>query len=586
MGRSDFADGEWHRLHPLTPLFRGGLVLLIVGGIVLSNMRERIGYWFVEQFVPDAGHIDFGGDPVDWVVTNDLLLISALVVLGVVALLVAMFWLVWRFHTFRITGDHVEVRRGIVFRSHRRAPLDRVQGVDLTRPFPARLAGMAKLQVVGAGTDANVPLEYLSTAQAEAVRAEILRRASGARRAREAARGEGHVMPDGGATAGGEGSSGTAHRGPGLGSTVSSGVSGLIEGVDLADIAPESVLRVPSGRVVVARLLSALLGVVVFGAIGAIAVLVITLLSGSFWAGAGGLIVLITTAVPIVIAFGAVALSRILKQVRYSIGSTPDGLRVTFGLFTTVTETLPPGRIHAVSISQPLIWRPFGWWTVRVNRMSGASAAQASSGSGQFHTVLPVGTRDEVERVVALLLPEMPVADLPLVYAQGIAGPVPGVPDAYLTMAARGWWRRPLSWRRQGFVLTSYALLIRRGRLWRSLSVLPLARLQGISVEQGPIDRLQRVGAARAHTIAGPVSGMVVGVDQQALMTLLQEATRAAVIAAAQDRTHRWAQHGSVPVPVPVPSPVPAPEAGDPHPRTGSDGGPEGDSPTGRSDGA
>ena len=111
-----------------------------------------------------------------------------LVVLGVVLVLIGVFYLSWRFHTFRITGDDVEVRSGILFRTQRRAPLDRVQGVNLTRPIVARLLGMAKLEVVGAGADANVKLEYLSTGNAEAVRADILRLASGARLAEAAAR--------------------------------------------------------------------------------------------------------------------------------------------------------------------------------------------------------------------------------------------------------------------------------------------------------------------------------------------------------------------------------------------------------------
>jgi len=38
-GSSALADGEWHRMHPLTPLFKGGLALIIVIGIVISNMR-------------------------------------------------------------------------------------------------------------------------------------------------------------------------------------------------------------------------------------------------------------------------------------------------------------------------------------------------------------------------------------------------------------------------------------------------------------------------------------------------------------------------------------------------------------------
>src|SRR5690606_8014060 len=36
-GVESLADGEWHRLHPLTPLFKGGLVLIIVAGILLNS---------------------------------------------------------------------------------------------------------------------------------------------------------------------------------------------------------------------------------------------------------------------------------------------------------------------------------------------------------------------------------------------------------------------------------------------------------------------------------------------------------------------------------------------------------------------
>ncbi len=53
---------------------------------------------------------------------NNFALIALLGVLALVVVLVAVFWFVWRFQQFRITGDHVEVRKGIIFRSHRRAP--------------------------------------------------------------------------------------------------------------------------------------------------------------------------------------------------------------------------------------------------------------------------------------------------------------------------------------------------------------------------------------------------------------------------------------------------------------------------------
>lgn len=544
-GASTLADGQWHRLHPLTPLFKGGLVLIIAAGIVISNMRDRLVGWFVGLVTPSEAHYgDYSGDPVDWVLDNGFVVWALLGLLALLVVLIGAFWVVWRFQQFRITDEHVEVRKGIVFRSQRRAPLDRVQGVNLTRPFPARLIGMAKLEVVGAGSDANVPLEYLSTSRAEAVRGDILRLASGARAARDARLGRG---PAGGA-AGMPGASPVA-RAHQLAGEVGAGVTGLIEGVDLADVAPESVVKIPTGRLVGSQLIAGVVWFAFFVVIFAVVMITMIPVAAGNADGGGWMILLgagLGTGIPLVITTVAVVWSQISKSLRYSIAPTPDGVRITYGLFTTVTETIPPGRVFAVEVTQGLLWRPFGWWIVRINRMSGKSAAQqASSSTQQFNVVLPVGTRADVERVLSLILPDFPVHDVPLLWEHGILGPQSA--DPYTTMARRAWWRRPVSWRRHGFALTDYALLLRRGRVWRKLAVFPLARLQGFSVAQGPIDRMQRVAWAQAHSILGPISGQVVGIERDALVELLTSASRAAVRAAAHDRSHRWASLGSPP---------------------------------------
>ena len=535
-GTSSLADGVWHRLHPLTPLFQGGLVLIIVAGVVISNFRDHAIFWAISIFAPsEAGELVSAPED-EWVgflVENNLIVVGLLVVLAILVILIGIFWMIWRFHQFRISDDEVEVRKGIVFRSHRRAPLDRVQGVNLTRPFPMRLIGMAKLEVLGAGTGANVDLEYLSTTKAEEVRADILRLASGARAAREAARdaAEGIVRPP--------------HER--LVDSLSHGVTGLIEGVDHQDVAPESVVHIPAGRLIGAYLLDGIWWIIGFGVLWVGSVLVPLLIAGDE-PGWGGISLAIGLGAGVPMAFAVVAImwAQISKSLRYAIAPTPDGIRVTFGLLTTVTETLPPGRIYAVEVSQSLLWRPFGWWTIRINRMSGKSAEQQASGSAQqFNTVLPVGTRADVERVLALLLPGVPVEHGPLMWEDGLLGPTTGAVDPYKTMAPRAWWRRPFSWKRHGFALTGEALMFRRGMVWRKLAVYPLARLQAVSVQQGPIDRLQRVAAAQVHTVVGPVSGHVVGLDRDDAIELLQRVSAAAVAAARADQTHRWSQHGA-----------------------------------------
>jgi putative membrane protein len=530
-GSSSLADGAWHRMHPLTPLFKGGLTLLVVAGIVITNMRDKLIDWVVRLFAPDSGFRTSGGDPVDWVLENNLVLLALLAVLGLVALLVAIFWFLWRFQQFRITDDHVEMRKGLLFRSHRRAPLDRVQGVNLTRPFPARLIGLAKLEVVGAGNDANVPLEYLSTAKAEAVRADILRLAAGARSARPQASGAAPALTARDALIG----------------SMNAGVSGLIEGVDLADVAPESVVGTPPGRLIGSQLVSAVLWILFFGAIYVVSVIAMYLGMTADGENAADIAVALIgislgMGIPLVIAVVGITWAQISKSLRYSIASTPDGVRITFGLLTTVTETLPPGRIFAVEVSQSLLWRPFGWWTVKINRMSGKSAAQQSSSNAQqFNIVLPVGRREDVERVLGLVLPGMTASEVSELWENGVEGPADD--DPYRTIPPRARWRRPLSWKRHGYRLTPHAVLVRRGFLWRRLAVFPLARLQSVSISQGPIDRLQRVSHGQIHSVTGPVTGNLSGLERDDAIALLDGVSRAAALAASIDHTHRWAEH-------------------------------------------
>ncbi|WP_243076194.1 PH domain-containing protein [Microbacterium sp. SS28] len=513
--RSPLSDGDWHRLHPLTPLLRGGLFLVVVIGIIVANLRDRLVFLFLPWLAPDIPADELqewesSGDPIDFILANNLILAAGLGVVVVLILLGVVFSLSWRFHTFRITGDDVEVRSGILFRTQRRAPLDRVQGVNLTRPMVARLLGMAKLEVVGAGTDANVKLEYLSTANAEAVRADILRLASGRRLAESQAR------------------AGAAPRTrmEAVTGTVSRGLTGMIEGDEAPVEVPDSVVHIPLARLLMSHIVSPGTVGLVFGIIA----IVVGSVLGTPW--------LLIGMIPAVIGFVAYWIRSIVRTLRYSIAPTPDGVRITFGLLTTITEIVPPGRIHAVEVSQSVLWRPFGWWSVRINRLTGRSLSDSST--DQFTTVLPVGTATDVERVMRLLIPGVSDENWQLLVRQGVLGPAQD--DPFTVTPRRARLLRPLSWKRNGFHLTPAVLLLRRGFVWRSLAILPLPRLQSFALQQGPLARRLGVASARVHTVAGPVVASLGAIDRNEALALFDDVAAGAVRAASVDRSHRWAQ--------------------------------------------
>lgn len=504
---ASLSDGEWHHLHPASPLLKGGIVLIAVIGIVISNLRER----FFENLVPGANFRR--GDPIALLFEEGVIGWALLALLGVLSVLVAAFYVSWRMHTFRITEEVVEVRSGVLFRTNRKARLDRIQGINIVRPFFARLFGAARLEVNQAGQDANVRLDYLGSASADDLRREILRLASGTRAASAS-----RVIANGAG----------AGAGPSLGAAASLVEQRMHEflapELDPDAAEPESVVKLGTGRLIGSILLS---GASIFLVVAIVVVIVASVFAPESLMVFFGL-------VPAVLGVGGFYVQRFMKSLRYSIAGTPDGVRVGFGLLTTSNETLPPGRIHSVKVSQPLLWRGPGWWEIKVNR---ASQSSTNGAAGQQNTtILPVGNLADVTRVLALVLPDLLDEGLA---AAGLTGA--GAPDDGFTNSprrARG--LRWFSWRRNGFAVTPTAVLLRKGAIWRELVLVPHPRLQSVSVQQGPLLRMLRLAAVRLHTVAGPISAELGAIDKDAAVELFTLTAAAAVRASGSDTSHRW----------------------------------------------
>jgi putative membrane protein len=531
----DLADGEWHRLHPASPLLRGGLVFIAVLGFVLANLRERL----VEVFVllvspgeafdrfdrPGGWSGDWAEDPIGGIVVNGLIgwALAGLVV--IIALVIGAFHLAWRMHTFRVTPEALEVRSGILFRSHRSARLDRIQGINLTRPLFARLFGAAKLDVSVAGQSGNVDLSYLGSAQADRLRADLLRLASGIRRA---AASDALVEPIAGE---GAGVPGSAPAAPGTLAARAGGLVGrrvdefLAPELDPSLAPPESVVRIPLARVIA----SALLGGSMIWFVVLVVIIVAGVVSGAPW--------VLFTFVPAVIGLVSYLWSRITKSLRYSIAGTPDGVRIGSGLLSTANQTIPPGRVHAIEATQWLLWRPFGWWSMRVN-VAGQSVT--ASGEGASRTlVLPVGTSEDVRRVVGLFVPDADEA-LGDLLAAGMTGTGPGT--GYIPAPRRAAWIRPFSWRRIGLAAHHGLALMRRGWLVRSLVLVPLARMQSVAVAAGPVRRALGVASVRVHTVMGPVTAEVPALDRAEADAAFEALAAESVARALHDRSDRWGE--------------------------------------------
>ncbi len=521
-------DGEWHRLHPLTPLLKGGIFLIVVLGYVLNSLRDQL----VEFVIPGAGPQE-DGDPVRYVWEHGAV---GWVLLGIVVLLlvlIGLFYLSWRMHEFRVTGEIVEVRSGVVFRSHRKARLDRIQGINISRPLVPRVFGTAKLEIAQAGNDANVQLAYLGARAADDLRQRILVLASGAKDDDRTARRDPHgVLQD--------------------------RVDELFSPeLDPAAVHATRIVKVHPGRLIASMLLS---GTTVFILLAVAAMIVSVALTGEYG--------ILFGLFPAVIGAGGYYVRKFSRSLQYTIAETRDGIRIGFGLVSTSNETLPPGRIHAVSVAQPLLWRPFGWWDVRINRATNAGNG-ASTNQQASAIVLPVGRAEDVREVLDIILPGL--------VGSAVAGPTAtreelregsseavNVVDDSLTTTGdrggfvhsprRGAWLRPLSSRRNGYRFVPGAVLLRLGAVWRSLVIVPLPRVQSVKVEQGPLERLLRLASVHVHTVAGPVSARVGALDAHDAQRLWSETSHRAVEAAAADTSHRWREREARPTPATPPA--------------------------------
>jgi putative membrane protein len=102
--------------------------------------------------------------------------VIAVVALGLLAAL-AYAVLAWSRFRYRVANGRLELSSGVISRSVRTIPLERVRGVDVTAPFLHRLLGLVRVEVeaaAGGGDKAELSLPAVSVAQAEALRSAVL----------------------------------------------------------------------------------------------------------------------------------------------------------------------------------------------------------------------------------------------------------------------------------------------------------------------------------------------------------------------------------------------------------------------------
>jgi putative membrane protein len=393
-------QGGWRRLHPLSPIVRGGRGTIAV--VVLALPTLIGGRTPTESFVQ----------------------------IGLIALVTVLATVTWLVTRWRIDEDDLQIETGLIRRRSLRFPLSQLQSVDIVRPGLARVFGLAELRLrMGGATGDTGRLAYLPEREVEALRLRLLSLAGGAA-----------VRPE-------------------------------LRSVDAPPL-ERKLTTVPTGRLIASILIS---DVGLLAEAVALALVVTAVMSPRAAAGviSGGLVG--------IIAVAAVVWRRFNQEYRLTVAESSDGLHVHSGLIALTAETIRPGRVQAVRMVEPFLWRRLGWCRLEVD----VAGHQRSKGEGQaqrgrLRTVLPVGSRELVEELLDRLVPDRPRT----------GSPAP----------RRVRWKSPLRYRMLGVGRTTTCVATTSGRLRRVTCWVPLEKAQSFRHVQGPVQRRLRLATVHVDT--------------------------------------------------------------------------------------
>ena len=212
-----------------------------------------------------------------------------------------------------------------------------------------------------------------------------------------------------------------------------------------------------------------------------------------------------TGVLPLAIGLVTFVWRRFASSFGFTVRVSPDGLRLRHGLLEHRAQTVPPGRVQAVRLTQPLLWRP------RLVAVVVNVAGYAGRSDNQ-HTneLLPVGTREQAVGLLALVLPDLgvePGEDALAVVLAGLDGDNRR-PDGYLPAPPKAFWVDPVAWRRIGVRVTHRRCsCATAGCAATSTSCRTRARRAARS--RGAVQRALGVASLQVHSTRGPIDPVV-----------------------------------------------------------------------------
>jgi putative membrane protein len=413
-------------------------------------------------------------------------------------------YLGWRHFRYRLGESDIRVERGILSRSARSVPYERIQDVSLEQALVPRLFGMVEVRFeTGAGGKDELRIAYVTEAEGAALRESV--RALKNEEAAAAADADAAPVQE------------TAR---------------VLFAMDTRRLATFGLFE---------------FSLVIFAVLAGAAQQFDFLLPFDIWnfqtwigllAGPGHWLETLGFAAQVAGAiFGLAALAvvglvtgiarTVLRDYGFRLEETPKGLRRRRGLLTRTDVVMPLHRVQALKVTTGIVRRRFGWYALEV--VSLAQDAKSAS-----HVVVPFARMSEIEPVIRVAgfdladdgvrwhrpspryrLDRVLLGSVPLVVgaaalaaisqwlpADARAGALVGA----AAMAAVGAFfavRERFLWRYERHALDRRLLYARRGWLAPKLDIASRVKLQSVEIAQGPISRRRGYADVRFGVAGG-----------------------------------------------------------------------------------
>lgn len=519
---------RWQHVHIITPLLETWRIIVALLAFVTYQNADVLRELYtnadeVREIATDTSTI-FGTIPV-WVYVTSIITVFFTVV-------IAYTYLSWKKKTFALGDDAVWFRAGLIQRQQRHARYERIQAVDIIHPFLGRIFGLGQLKIeVAGGANSNMRIGYLTSAELETLRQRVLTLAAGKR--------EGVSDP-------GQMRRVSSDKAGSLEEENSSGAPARSTPLPAADVnqeklnAPGALLPVeerPLYAVSLGLQLRALVrSTEVLTSVGILAALLLGIFVAGVMTGEWAIFSALFAVAPIIVGVGGVLWAQVNKNFAFRAFATPEGIRIKRGMTETRSQSIPPKRVHAIEVSQPLLWRKPGWYKVRILQAGYAGENQKET----YDFLLPMGGLDEAQLAMWLVVPDLGV-EAPLELINAALQGNNAIADPYFHGVKRSVrWIDWFSWKRRAFAITKTVLITRDGWLRRRAIIIPFERLQSLSVRQGPLEHKLGVATMNVETVPGNMDTHIHHVDAEKALLLMPELIRLSAYRRRAEEPSTW----------------------------------------------